>query len=83
MLKVIRGMGCNYNCKFCLEQTDEDSLKFIKKHATIAYDNIQELCAMLYARMAFGIKEINFSGGDPLMGDHHKLISEVQLAKEL
>ena len=39
--------------------------------------------AMLHARMAFGIKEINFSGGDPLINRPQDLIDEIKLAKIL
>ncbi|MCX6744968.1 MAG: radical SAM protein [Candidatus Parcubacteria bacterium] len=84
VLKVIRGLRCNYNCRFCLEQTsDEEQKKYIEEYANLSYSLERLRFAMLYARMAFGLDEINFSGGDPLVNKPAQLAEEIKMAKEI
>ncbi len=84
VLKVIRGMRCNNNCRFCLEQTcNKDQLAFIDDFASISYSPEDLLQSMLYARSAFDIKEINFSGGEPLVNKNKQLIEEIRMASEV
>jgi len=84
VLKVIRGLRCNYNCRFCLEQTSNgEQNKYIEEYASLNYSLERLRFAMLYAKMAFGIEEINFSGGDPLVNKPNQLIEEIKIAKEI
>lgn len=82
VFKVIRGMRCNQNCRFCLEQTrNADQLAFINDYADISYTQEDLLQAMLYARSSFGIREINFSGGEPLVNRNKELVQEIEMAR--
>jgi len=84
VLKIIRGFRCNYNCRFCLEQnSDEEQKQYLDEFASYNYSLEKLKFAMLYAKMAFQIKEINFSGGDPLVNNPKQLIEEIKIAKQI
>jgi molybdenum cofactor biosynthesis enzyme MoaA len=84
VLKIIRGMDCNYNCRFCLEQTaSSEQNDFIKQNRSINYTQVRLESAMLYARDVLKIKEINFSGGEPLVNQPQALSEEISSARRI
>ncbi len=74
-VKVFRGLNCNAKCVFCFQEPKEGEkfeinpqvAAFVEEHRRLTYTPDELFRAIMYARCAYGIREVSVSGGEALV----------------
>lgn len=83
-IKIFRGLYCNANCIFCFQENSSDPKvdNFVQNNRPLKYTPEQLFRALLYARAAYKLREVSFTGGEALVNKPKLFAQEVELARE-
>lgn len=84
-IKIFRGMYCNAKCIFCFqEQSDNAEVsQFVNSNRKLEYTPDQLTRSLLYARLAYQVREVSYTGGETFVNIPQKFAGDVAIASEL